>query len=535
MFLLVYILRIIFLITALMLKSFFTDGVKADYITKTQKRVDILNYHLKIKLNVEQKIIDGEVSITAHKLFSDQKFLELNFYGNMKVKRIESDSVELKFHHIKNLLTIDISEIPKDTIQLTIVYSGSPKRSGFDGFVFGEINRIPLVYNLSEPNYAPSWFPCDDDPEDKAMIEVEITNDSSFISVSNGRLINISDDGGKRTYHWKSNYPISTYLVAVYSSKYVSFTDSYKTISGKTMPLEFYVLPNHLVFAKKDFAEHKQMLEAFEKLFGEYAFTEDKYGVAEFLWNYGAMENQTITGIGYNFISGNNFARDILAHELAHHWWGNAVSLKSWKDIWLNEGFASYSEALYLEFKYGKESLQAAMNSKFSENFRGSLYNPTNLFSETVYDKGAWVLHMLRNEIGNSNFFSALRKYYEEFKYRNASTEDFKAVCENVSGKILDKFFDDWIYSDKGLIRCEFKVDPVRNIISIKQTNEEFNDFHFNLDILFKYSDGSEELKTFRIEKEYSEFELNNSKKIKEVIPDPDSKLLALFFSDAEH
>ncbi|WP_337866585.1 M1 family metallopeptidase [Ignavibacterium sp.] len=517
-----------------MIKSFFNDGVKADYITKSQKNVDILNYHLKINLNVEQKIIDGEVSITAHKLFPEQKFLELNFYGNMKVKRIESDSSELKFHHIKNLLTIDISEIPKDTIQLTVVYSGAPKRAGFDGFTFGEINNIPLVYNLSEPTYSPSWFPCDDDPEDKAMIEVEITNDTSFVSVSNGKLINITTDSSKRTYRWKSNYPISTYLIAVYSSKYVSFTDSYTTISGKTMPLEYYVLPNHLEAAKKDFAEHKDMLEAFEKLFGEYAFTEDKYGVAEFLWNYGAMENQTITGIGYNFISGSNFARDILAHELAHHWWGNAVGPKSWKDIWLNEGFASYSEALYLEFKYGKESLQAAMNSKFSENFRGSLYNPPNLFSETVYDKGAWVLHMLRNEIGDSNFFSSLRKYYKEFKYSNASTAEFKEVCEKVSGKNLDKFFDDWIYSDKGMIQCDYKFDTGRNTISIKQINEKFSEFLFNLDILFKFSDGSKELKTFRIEKQYSEFELNSTNKIKEVIPDPDSKLLAIFYTEEQ-
>jgi aminopeptidase N len=534
MFLLVYILRVVFLFSALILNSFFNDGVKADYISKAQKNIDILKYHLKLDLNIEQKNIDGEVRITAHKLFSEQNVLELNFYGNMKVKKVDSDFGEMKFHHIKNILSIDITEIPKDTIELSIFYTGTPKRSGFDGFVFGEINNIPLIYNLSEPTYAPSWFPCDDDPEDKALLEFEITNDSSFVSVSNGRLIGVSNIGSKRTYHWKSNYPISTYLIAVYSSRYTSIKDSYQTISGKILPLEFYVLPNHVEAAKKDFAEHKDMLEAFENLFGEYAFVEDKYGVAEFLWNFGAMENQTITGIGYNFISGKNFARDILAHELAHHWWGNAVGPKTWKDIWLNEGFASYSEALYLEYKFGKSSLQSTMNSKFSENFRGSLYNPTNLFSETVYDKGAWVLHMLRNEIGDSNFFGVLKNYFEKFKYGNASTEDFKGVCESVSSTELDKFFDDWIYNDKGIIKCEYNFinGNEKNLFTIKQIGDLFNDFHFNLDVEIVYADGSKEIKTFRIEKNFSSFELHPSKKIKEIIPDPEGKLLALFFGE---
>jgi len=536
MFLLVYILRIIFLLSALVLNSFFNDGLKADYISKAQKNIDILQYHLKLDLNFEQKNINGEVRITAHKLFSEQNVLELNFYGNMKVKKVNSDFGELKFHHIKNILSIDISDIPKDTIELSIFYTGTPKRSGFDGFVFGEINNIPLIYNLSEPTYAPSWFPCDDDPEDKALLEVEITNDSSFVSVSNGTLIGVSNIGSKRTYHWKSNYPISTYLVAVYSSRYASIKDSYQTISGKILPLEFYVLPNHVEAAKKDFAEHKDMLEAFENLFGEYPFVEDKYGIAEFLWNFGAMENQTITGIGYNFISGKNFARDILAHELAHHWWGNAVGPKTWKDIWLNEGFASYSEALYLEYKFGKSSLQSTMNSKFSENFRGSLYNPTNLFGETVYDKGAWVLHMLRNEIGDSNFFGVLKNYFEKFKYVNASTEDFKEVCESVSSMNLDKFFDDWVYNDKGIIKCEYNFinGNEKNLFTIKQIGDLFDDFHFNLEVEIDYADGSKEMKTFRIEKNFSSFELNTTKKIKEVFPNPEEKLLALFFKEGE-
>lgn len=523
-----------FLLILLWLNLLTDDGIKAGYITESQKKIDILHYHLKIDLDAEKKFINGEVKITAQKLNPEQNELQLHFYGNMKVQKIYSEFGELKFYHLRNLIFIDISELKKDTIEFKIKYSGSPKRIGFNGFVFGEINNIPLIYTLNEPTYTPSWLPCDDDPEDKALLDIEITNDSSFISVSNGRLVSVQNFRDKKTYHWKSNYPISTYLIAIYSSNYVSFTKNYKSVSGKELPLEFYVLPNHLNEAKKDFAEHNDMLEAFENLFGEYPFIEDKYGVAEFLWNYGAMENQTITGIGYNFISGRNFARDILAHELAHHWWGNAVGPKTWKDIWLNEGFASYSEALFLEYKFGNSSLKSAMRSKFSENFPGSLYHPVNLFSETVYDKGAWVLHMLRDEIGDSNFFSSLKKYFEIYKYRSASTEDFKAVCESVSNKSLDKFFDDWVYNNKGIIRCEYSIDHINKTFSITQINDEFDNFHFNLGLKIIYSDGTSEARSFKIEQRQSIFNLNTTKKIKEIIPDPDGKLLAIFFHKEE-
>lgn len=530
MFLEINLLKFILILNSILFNLFVNDGVKAGYISTSQKNFDILKYYLKLDLDAEKKFISGEVKILGHKLNPEQKNIDLHFYGNMIVKKVKAEIGELKFHHIKNILSIDLSEINKDTIEFSIQYYGNPKKSGFNGFVFGEINNIPLIYNLSEPNYAPSWFPCDDDPEDKALLDIEITNDSSFISVSNGKLVGVRNEGEKRTYHWKSNYPISTYLIAVYSSKYVRFNDDYKSISGKQLPLEFYVLPDHLDAAKKDFAEHKEMLNAFENLFGEYPFIDDKYGVAEFLWNYGAMETQTITGIGYNFISGRNFARDILAHELAHHWWGNAVSPKTWKDIWLNEGFASYSEALFLEYKFGESSLQSLMRSKFSESFRGALYNPANLFSETVYDKGAWVLHMLRNEIGDSNFFKSLKKYYEVFKYSNASTEDFKAICESISNQNLNKFFDDWIYNDKGIIRCEYSFeDGANKTFVVNQVNDEFNDFHFKLDLKILYEDGSSELRKFKVNQSKASFELNNTKQIRDIIPDPEGKLLAVY------
>ena len=183
---------------------------------------------------------------------------------------------------------------------------------------------------------------------------MKITNDTSMISVSNGILIGEEINDSRKTYHWKTLYPISTYLIALYSSDYSTFGDQYISQDGKdTMLINYYVLPDKLEKAKIDFSEHVEILNFFANTFGEYPFIEEKYGVAEFLWSSGAMENQTSTGVASSLIGGKKLFLDFYVHELAHHWWGHAISPKSWKDIWLNEGFSSYSEALYFEHKGG--------------------------------------------------------------------------------------------------------------------------------------------------------------------------------------
>ncbi|MCK7517771.1 MAG: hypothetical protein MZV64_08695 [Ignavibacteriales bacterium] len=436
---------------------------------------------------------------------------------------------------IKTEYLLNLSEDLVDTFEIEIVYKGTPKRSGFDGFVFGEVNGQSLVYNISEPIYAPTWFPCDDDPSDKAMLDIEITNDSQFVSVSNGNLIDVKTNGAKKTYHYKTEYPISTYLVAVYSAPYKSFYDVYKGLDGKdSMNIEYYVMPEHYDQAKIDFAEHLDMMKTLSNIFGEYPFIKEKYGVAEFLWNYGAMENQTITGVGYAFVSGYDFFKDTYVHELAHHWWGNSVGPKTWNDIWLNEGFATYSEALYAEAKNGKDALTSKMQSKFSDNFRGTLYAPKDLFGETIYEKGAWVLHMLRYEIGDSAFFKSLHSYYDLYKYSNASVEDFKSVCENISEINLDKFFDQWVYTGTDNIFCSYTLSINDNnkkecVINIFQEPQTYKEFHFPLEIKFDFEDGSSEIQKVYVDEMEKEFTFKFDREIQTIHLDPDYRLLGTF------
>jgi aminopeptidase N len=316
----------------------------------------------------------------------------------------------------------------------------------------------------------------------------------------------------------------------------VNFKDYYYSdISNDTLAIEYYVFPEHLENAKKDFAEHPKFLKFFSETFGEYPFMNEKYGVAEFLWQYGAMEHQTITGIGSNFVSGRNFFKDVYVHELAHHWWGNAVGPKTWKDIWLNEGFSTYSEALYFEHKSGKDALISTMLSKYDDNFYGKLYDPgDNLFSQTIYDKGAWVLHMLRYEVGDSNFFWILRDYFEEFKYKSASTEDFKNVCESVSGKDLTQFFDQWVFEGNDQIRLDIKwtiesFDEDKSIVSInyQQTQERYKVFHFPLQLRFSDDKGNYEDAVIYIDEREDEESVELSFIPQSAEADPDRWLLA--------
>ena len=247
------------------------------------------------------------------------------------------------------------------------------------------------------------------------------------------------------------------------------------------------------------------------------------------------MENQTITGIGYNFIGGNNFFKDTYVHELSHHWWGNSVGPKTWNDIWLNEGFATYSEALYAETKYGKDALKSKMLSKFSDNFRGTLYAPKDLFGVTVYDKGAWVLHMLRFEIGDSSFFKSLLKYYDQYKYSNASVEDFKVVCENIAGKNLDKFFDQWVYTGTNNILCSFSFScsdgdiKKQCIVGLYQEQQDYTEFHFPIEIQFQFSDGTSRVEKVYVDSIEKTFEFEFDQKVDTIILDPDSRLLGNF------
>ncbi len=509
------------------------------YINENQYKINILHYGLHFDLYPDDQLLKGDAIITGIISDTSLKTIYLNFYDNMKISSVKLNGIETGYKNDGTSLTIPRGDTKSDTFYVEIVYHGTPKKSGLGGFIFSEIYKHSVEYNLSEPVYASTWYPCNDYPSDKALMDMWITNDSSKTSVSNGILEDVSTSPeGRRTYHWKTIYPISTYLIALYSANYVNFNEKYVSQDKKdTMMIQYYAFPEQLDDAKIDFKGHNKMIDFFAKTFGEYPFIKEKYGVAEFLWQMGAMEHQTITGIGSNFVSGRRFFNDVYVHELSHMWFGDAVGPKTWKDIWLNEGFATYCEALYDEHLAGMNALRSTMLSKFQDNFPGKVYDPgTNLFNSTVYDKGAWVLHMLRWEVGDSTFFKILRTYYQTYKYKNASTADFEKVCEDVSGKDLTQFFKQWIYEGQGDIDLSYnwnvneinKNDYGLNL-KLNQTQSGYDVYYFPLQIKVNFNDGKSVKKIIDIQERETKEVLHFKDKPMDIEMDPDSWLLANF------
>ena len=504
-----------------------------NYTAPGQKTLDAIHYDINIELFPEQKTIKGDVKIKI--ITRGHQKIDLNFYDNFNITKILLNGTGAKFENKETSLSIFFTDKLKDTSLVEIAYEGKPKNMGFGSFSFGEKDNKSFVYSMNEPVFASTWFPCNDSPSDKALMDIYITNDSSKTSVSNGILVGTKLTGSRKTFHWKTVYPIATYLIALYSADYINYDDEYTSSSKIKMPISYYITADKLEVAKKDFSIHREAISVFAKIFGEYPFIKEKYGVAEFLWNKGALENQTITGIGSVYISGLGYQRDLLIHELAHSWWGNAVTLTDWKNIWLNEGFATYSVALYYEALTDIRALQSTMRTYFGEFNNGTLYNPAEeIFSKLVYDKGAWVLHMLRKEVGDFYFFKILRRYYNDYKYKNASTNDFKTICESVSKKNLDFFFDQWIYKGKGIIHADYsysvkEIDKDNYIINFElvQKQEGYAEYSFPLDLKFTARDGKNVVKTVFITKRQGKFELKLDFFPHEVILDPDYWLLA--------
>lgn len=420
--------------------------------TLAQSNYDAKYYRIDLRLNDTTENIYGSVYMYAQALIDGFNLVELNFFDNasMNVDSVKSNNALLSFTWSSNIIRITLnSTYNQQPFDLTVYYHGHPLEGGlqsFDWSSHGSPSK-PVISTLSEPYFAQAWWPCKDLPRDKAdSADINITVRSDLYVASNGLLREIIDNGSTKTYKWHEKYPITTYLIMLATTNYSIFSNWYHTLSGDSIPVIYYVYPEYLSNAQSLYPITPSMIEFFAETFGEYPWVGEKYGMAHFTWS-GAMEHQTCTSILYSW-----YSEWVICHELSHQWWGDYITCHNWHHIWLNEGFASYCEALWAEHNGGASSYKSYMNGmQFLSG--GSIFisdttNAWNIFGSIVYDKGAWVLHMLRHVVGDSTFFQILRTYYSDPRYANgvAQTEDFQGVCEAVSGKDLDYFFQEWIY-----------------------------------------------------------------------------------------
>lgn len=420
--------------------------------TALQERYDARSYRLALDLrDVSGEWIFGRLDARMEVLEGPLDTLLLDLNEVMTVDSVFVDHVPSDFVHEGYDLRILPSHPPfggRETA-VSVFYQGHPARTGFQAFGWGSHGgATPVVWSLSEPEGAREWWPCKDRPDDKAdSVEVLLQVPDWMVGTSNGVLVNQTlEDDGSRVFHWKHRYPITTYLVCATATDFDRLQDSTASVTGRTIPLEHFVYPEKLQAAQEDFSITPDAMAMLEARFGPYPFLDEKYGHTLFPWG-GAMEHQTNTSYGSGLVTGAHTADWVLVHELAHQWWGDMTSPADWRDIWLNEGFASYAEALWFEhlggagdYRLYMENIQAVVDPS------GPVYDPPALFDgNTVYNKGAWVVHMLRGVLGDSLFFSSLAEYRERTAYRSTTTAEFQSIVEEVADRDLDWYFEPWL------------------------------------------------------------------------------------------
>lgn len=430
-----------------------------------QDRYDVQYYRLQLDFrDLPAQNLYGRVSARLLAQAAVLDTILFDFTDVLEVDSVLVNGARARFTLDGESLWIRPNEaIPQGSSATTeVIYHGRPPQGGLGAFTFGQRqNGKTIVWTLSEPEGAHLWWPCKDRPNDKAdSIDVLIRSPESLVFTSNGLLVETTPAANRtKIYHWKHRYPISTYLVSVTGSDYERLEDEYVDDEGHRMLIEHYVYPEHANLAETDLSITPDAIRVLERSFGGYPFPLEKYGHTIFPWG-GAMEHQTNTSYGSGLIRGGHQYDYILVHELGHQWWGDMTSPATWKDIWLNEGFASYSEALWAEADGGFDDYREYMvRSQRVEDPSGPLYDPLVLFDgNTVYNKGSWALHMLRGAIGDSLFFATLHEYRQRTEYRSTTTAEFQDVVEDITRRDMDWFFDSWIY---GVDRPVYEVSFV--------------------------------------------------------------------------
>jgi len=430
-----------------------------DQLNKQVAAVLPNNYDLKYgrmvwSVNPAVKFIEGKVSYLFFHADSMQEF-KLELSDSLVTDSVQMNGNHIAFTHLGNILTANfgqyLSAAQLDSI--SIYYHGVPPSSGFGSFAAETHgpNNIPVLWTLSQPYGAKDWWPAKQDLNDKIdSVDIYVIAPSAYKAASNGVLVSEIINGADKITYWKHRYPIAAYLIAIAVSDYTVFTDQV-ALSNGTLDVVNYVYNESLGQAQLALNEMNEHLVFFDSLFIPYPFMNEKYGHAQFNWG-GGMEHQTISFVG-------GFSYELLAHELAHMWFGDHVTCGSWQDLWLNEGFATYATGLCYErfspnlyWKIWKANqVDFITSSPDGSVFVTDTSTIARLFdARLTYSKAAMLLHMIRWKIGDESFYEALRNYQNNpiLSYNYARNIDLKNELEWQSQQNLDEFFNDWYWGE---------------------------------------------------------------------------------------
>jgi aminopeptidase N len=426
------------------------SGLAASTIDLESAQTDVLHYRLELNIEPSQGFISGTNTMSVRVVAPAVSRFRFELHNQLHIETVTVDGWPAAWERLDEaMVQVDLGRsVPTgDSFELTVAYDGYPPTVG-DAVMFRNRNGSPEAATLSEPWYAYLWWPVKDDSRDKATAELSFVVPSTLVAVSNGTLLGVDTVGTTRKrYRWRTDYATAPYLFFFAVTNYHAFTATF-AYDGGTIPLLFFIYPESDTSGNRAaWLRVADMLAAFGARFGLYPFVDERYGIYQFPYN-GGMEHQTSAGQG-------GFSESLTAHELSHQWWGDLVTCATWNDIWLNEGFATYAEALWREAstpEAPQRALLTAMAQLRPHDPQGSVYvyDPSSvqrIFArDTTYLKGGWVLHMLRHVVGDEAFFRILAAYREKFAFRAVTTEDFRAVAEQVVGADLGWFFDEWVY-----------------------------------------------------------------------------------------
>ncbi|MCC5936475.1 MAG: HEAT repeat domain-containing protein [Lunatimonas sp.] len=421
---------------------------------------DALHYRIQLDIDVDGKRLTGQNTVTLIPLRSDLRKVTLHAESLVVTDVIDSKGFPLSYTQGDEHVHIHLSRpyAYTDTVTFTLRYFLEEQVGGLK-FIDETDTNPKQVSSDCWPNKARQWIPCYDYPHDKVTQEMIVTVDNAYKVLSNGELLSITEDPGKgkHTYHWKQNLPHSTYLINLSIADYLVFEDSLGAL-----PVNYWVYPRHEKDARRSFAKTPYMIDFFNRLYG-YEYPWEKYDQVISAHQGGGAEATSASLLGEGAVTTVQEEIDfsfegILAHEIAHQWWGDLITLRSWEHSWMNESFATYSDYLYKRYAWGEDEAAVDLIRKRSGYLREAhtrymrpiVFNqyeePGQNFDSHAYPKGAYVLHMLRFVVGDDTFFRVISEFLHRFEFQAVSTQDFIQCAKDVSGMNLDRFFEQFLF-----------------------------------------------------------------------------------------
>jgi len=441
----------------------------SDFHFARDRVFDLIHSKLEISFNEKERSLAGKVTHTFTPLLPNQRFVVLDAVGLNIEKISDPTGNSLAFDQFDGKLKIDLGlpfRAQFDTFFVTIEYNGKPK----EGIYFVQPDaKYPRkrhqIWSQGEDEYTRHWIPIYDYPNDKATSEVLVTVPEKYLAVSNGELVSNKRANGLRTFHWRENVPHVTYLISLVAGELEMYSDTatvYVDNNVKVVPVLYYHPPGEKEKSVRSFGKTRKMIRFFSEKIGV-PYPYEKYAQAtidEFMW--GGMENISATTQTertlHDRLAHQDFKSEgLVAHELAHQWWGDLLTCRDWSHVWLNEGFATYFDALFQEYDLGSDEMPVEMrdnrdsylneDKSYRRPIVTSYYtNPFDMFDRHTYPKGAWVLHMLRTYLGEELWWKGISHYCKKHYADNVVTADFERSMEEATGKNLDWFFQQWVY-----------------------------------------------------------------------------------------